>query len=97
MQQIDLSQKLEHMLIGAERYACGRRTYIVSETVDYIIGLLPKLSDWCIGVMAQDMKEQFAMAERCWRPDMLGDDCDYRDWERFRNALKQETKQRQGG
>lgn len=82
------------MLISAERYACGRRTYIVKETVDYILSLLPNLSDWCITVMQNDMKSEFDMAERSGLKDMLGDPCDYKQWVKFRAALNEEMTRR---
>lgn len=97
MATVDLSQNFEQMLIGAERYACGRRTYIVGTTVDYILSLLPSLSDWCIGVMQNDMKSEFTMCERSGRTDMLGDPCDYAAWVKLRAALDEEMKRRDDG
>lgn len=94
MEKVDLSQNFEQMLISAERYACGRRTYIVETTVDYILSLLPRLSDWCIGVMQNDMKSEFDMCERSGKKDMLGDPCDHKQWVKFRDALNEEMKGR---
>lgn len=82
------------MLISAERYACGRRTYIVKTTVDYILALLPQLSYWCIKVMQNDLKSEFELAERTGKKTMLGDECDYEQWVRFRDALDAEEKRR---
>ena len=95
MEDIKISRNLEQMLISAERYALGRRTYIVSTTVDYLTMLLPKLSDWCIVVMLDDMEREFNRAERMGNTGNFGDDCDYRDWVRFRNALEVESERRE--
>lgn len=89
---VPITNKFEQMLISAERYACGRRTYIVKETVDYILSLLPHLSDWCITVMQNDMKSEFDMAERMQRK--IGMSCDHEQWVKFRDALDKERKQR---
>ena len=94
LKHVPLDRDFEQMLISAERYACGRMSYIVGTTVDYILSLLPHLSDWCIGVMQNDMKSEFEMYERA--PDLknLGMDCDYRQWVRFREALDAEMERR---
>ena len=94
LRQVPLDRDFEQMIISAERYACGRMSYIVGTTVDYILSLLPHLSNWCIGVMQNDMKSEFDMYERA--PDLknLGMDCDYRQWVRFREALEAEMERR---
>lgn len=94
MAKIELSRNLESMLISAERYALGRRTYIVSMTVDYLTMLLPKLSDWCITILLNDMQSEFDRAERVGNTGNFGDDCDYRDWVKFRDALATEVESR---
>ena len=94
MEKIELSQKLELMLICAERYALGRRTYIVYETVNYLTHLLPKVSDWCITILTNDMKTEFDRAERIGNTRNFGDDCDYQDWVRFYDALTAEAERR---
>lgn len=91
---VPLDRNLEQMLISAERYACGRMSYIVATTVDYILSLLPYLSDWCIGVMQNDMKSEFEMYERAPNIKNLGMDCDYRQWVRFKEALNAEMEGR---
>ena len=94
LKYVPLDRDFEQMLISAERYACGRMSYIVGTTVDYILSLLPHLSDWCISVMQNDMKSEFEMYERA--PDLknLGMDCDYRQWVRFREAIDAEMERR---
>lgn len=97
---LDLTKDLEHMLIGAERYAFGRRTYIVGTTVDYLISVLPKLSDWCLGVMRHDMKSHRDEASGRGRHDLdamtYGGGYFIQDWMRFEAALDIETKRREG-
>ena len=92
-----LDRNLEEMLISAERYACGRKTYIVHDTVTYILGLLPFLSDWCIGVMLEDMRGKFTMYERSDGWFGLGDSCDIADWKYFRETLQNEQDKRKEG
>lgn len=94
LKHIPLGRDLEQMIISAERYACGRMTYIVGTTVDYILSLLPHLSDWCIGVMQNDMKSEFEMYERAPNAKNLGMSCDYAQWAKFRDALNAEMESR---
>ena len=98
MNTIELNQKLEAMLIGAERYAFGRRTYIVGETVDYLIALMPKLSDWCLTIMSNDMWSNRNVATGYGSHDLdekiYGDNCDFHDWLRFESALQKEMDKR---
>lgn len=87
-----IDNNLEQMLISAERYACGRRTYIVADTVHYIRGLIPFLSDWCLTVMRQDLRSEF---DRCQRMQTkLGMTMDHEKWIDFLNALEEELKRR---
>ncbi len=97
MKIIALDSNFEQMLISAERYACGRRTYIVQDTVKYILYLLPFLSEWCIGVMQEDLKGKFTMYERSDGVFSLGDDCDRKQWELLRDRLNEEMEQRKKG
>ena len=87
---IPLNTNTEHMLIGAVRYALGRRTYIVGITVSYMIPLLPRLSDWCLVIMERDLSEAFSMYERTHGEYGLGDACDVHDWQKFSAALHAE-------
>ena len=91
---VEINQEFESMLISAARYACGRRTYIVSTTVGYLLPLLPKLSNWCLGVLRQDLCRQRSMAEQIGSDRIWGDDCDKREWERLMAALEAETERR---
>lgn len=92
---VEISERFEQMLISAERYAFGRRTYIVGCTIDYILSLLPSLSDWCVNILYNDIKSQFDTVERTKDYRLFGDTCDLEDWYRFYKALVNETRKRQ--
>ena len=88
--KIELSPNLEAMLISAERYALGRRTYIVSETVGYLIPLIPNLSDRCLKTMISDLENQIKHGT-----ESFGDFCDYQDWMRLWAMIGDELKARE--
>lgn len=52
---IEIDKDFETMLICAERYAYGRRTYMPSIVVDYIKPLIPMLSDKTLAVIYNDI------------------------------------------
>ena len=81
-EQSEMITDYEHMLISALRYALGRRTYIVGVVVNFILSVLPKLSDPCKHVMIDDIENAYS----------LGDDCDRQDWMRLLKELKGEAK-----
>ena len=62
----------EHIVISAERYALGRMTYIVEQTVNYILQEIEddKLSDQCLNIIRQDIKST----------KNYGMDCDKKQW-----------------
>lgn len=88
------SRNDELIFIAEERYAMGRRTYIVSTVANYIRLRVPELSDWCLGVLKQDFEDKQRMHER--RPDykMLGDECDKKDWDALYLAVLEELDRR---
>lgn len=88
--KIELSHELESMLISSVRYALGRRTYIVSQTVDYLIPLLPYLSEWFLRNVLKDLWEISSSTE--WD---RGDPCDYRDWARLWAKIGDELTERE--
>lgn len=67
---VEVDEDFSHMMISAVRYALGRQTYVVSDTVDYIKPLVPLLTKNALYVMHKDIEME---AERCetW-PDALG-------------------------
>ena len=96
MKSLPIDKDLEHMLISAARYACGRRTYIVSVTVDYIMPILPELSDWCLSIMRKDLDDAFSAYERSEEKFGLGDKCDVAVWQKFAQAVSEEIGKRKG-
>ena len=91
---VPLCEKLEQMIISAERYAFGRRTYIVSDTCSYIGGLLPRLSDWCLSILGQDIESELKRAERIGSFEYWGDECDRKQWATFWKKLTEEIERR---
>lgn len=89
--KIELTEKLEAMLISAVRYALGRRTYIVQDTADYIESLVPYLSDWCLKSIQSDI-----VAQRKFGSSAYGDDIDYRSWMKLSARIEEAWKNRGG-
>lgn len=54
----EIDDTFEQMLISAERYAQGRQTYIVGMTAKFIKHLLPKLTDLCLKILADDLNKR---------------------------------------
>lgn len=52
---IEINEDFESILICAERYACGRQTYMTSIVVGYITPLIPQLSDKTLAVIRDDI------------------------------------------
>ena len=85
---IEIDENFETMLICAERYACGRRTYIPSIVVDYIEPLIPRLSAKTLVVIGNDL----SMADKT---NNLGHpQIDAPLWLDLYNAITEELKKR---
>ena len=69
---------LSMILVSAERYALGRRTYIVHWTCEFIENNLALLTEKDRQVMIRDLEN----------PISYGDDCDEKDWKRLLEVLK---------
>lgn len=69
------SEDISMILVSAERYALGRRTYIVQWTCEIIRNNLHLLSQKDRQVMIRDIKEAY----------FYGDECDKKEW---KNLLK---------
>ena len=71
----------EHIVISAVRYALGRMTYIVELTVNYVLEEIEndKLSDRCLDVIAEDIKEAH---NYCM-------DCDKAHWIKLLNRIEE--------
>jgi len=69
---------LSMILVSAERYALGRKTYIVNWTCEFIENNLALLTKKDRQVMIRDLEN----------PISYGDDCDEKDWKRLLAVLK---------
>ena len=76
------SEDLSAMLIGAERYALGRKTYIVQWTCEFIGNNLHLLTEKDKQVMIRDIEN----------PISYGDECDKECWMQLLEILKKEKK-----
>ena len=85
--RIEINEMFELMLISAVRYAIGRRTYIVQDTVTYVCALSHYLSNWCLDILLRDLVEAFEKGN-------LGDNCDWQDWTRCVQVLAKERDKR---
>lgn len=84
--RIKLNGKIEDlsaMLIGSERYALGRRTYIVQWTCEFIGNNLHLLTEKDKQVMIRDIEN----------PISYGDECDKECWMQLLKILKMEVKE----
>lgn len=80
---IKINGKLEDisaMLLSAERYALGRRTYIVDWTCEFIRNNLHLILEKDKKVMIRDIKQQEEYG--------YGDECDKEDWLRLLKILE---------
>ena len=72
-------EDISAMLIGAERYALGRRTYIVEWTCSFIGKNLHLLTEKDKVVMIRDIEQT----------DYYGDECDEQCWKALLSKLKE--------
>ena len=75
------------MINWAVRYALGRRTYAVSDTVGYVLRVLKLLDDKTIYVMLRDIEEQEKVGN-------LGHECDAAEWMNLKEAIQKEIERR---
>lgn len=71
-------EDLSAMIVGAERYALGRRTYIVSWTCEFISHNLHLLTEKDKSVITRDIKSAIS----------YGDECDKICWMNLLNILE---------
>ena len=69
---------LSMILVSAERYALGRRTYIVNWTCEFIENNLALLTEKDRQVMIRDLEN----------PISYGDECDEKEWKILLAMLK---------
>lgn len=75
------------MLNSAVRYAMGRMSYIVKDTVDYTRALIPYLDDRTLFVIERDISEQADL-------NALGMKMDAEDWLSLRADIIKEQMRR---
>lgn len=86
----NMPEDIEFIILGAFRYAMGRRSYIVSTTVDFImhnIDLVPR-------GFRELMIDEITMGENGEFYYQLGDDCDKQQWLKLREFLKEQDNKR---
>ena len=86
-------REFELALLGYLRYSMGRRSYIVGACSDYLISLLPVLSDWCLNNIEDDLENYAADVEKDFRS--WGDECDKTTWLKLWDNLVIEMRKRQ--
>ena len=74
-------EDLSMILVSAERYALGRRTYIVQWTCEFITKNMHLLTEKDKQVMIRDIEN----------PISYGDDCDKECWLALLKKLKEEN------
>lgn len=97
---VPLDDLLEQMIISAERYALGRMTYTVSDTVEFILPLVPSLATHTLRVLEMDF--QHADSENKRRSDnfagmdfdVWGVEWDKKLWFELWKAVKTELERR---
>ena len=84
---IVLGPRDEFLVIGAVRYARGRATYVVKETVDWVIQHWHQLSDNTRYVIARDVAEECDYRDNT--PRSVLSEIDDPDWQRLLNHIKE--------
>ena len=77
----------EFLVIGAVRYARGRATYVVKETVDWVIKHWDELTDNTRYVIARDVAEECDYRDNT--PRSVLSEIDDPDWNRLLNHIKE--------
>ena len=76
------AEDISMILVSAERYALGRRTYIVGWTCEIIKKNMHLLSDKDKAVLIRDLEN----------PISYGDECDKQEWMNLLQMLRKEIK-----
>lgn len=82
-----ISPNDEFLVIGAVRYARGRATYVVKETVDWVIKHWDELTDNTRYVIARDVAEECDYRDNTHRSVLS--EIDDPDWNRLLNHIKE--------
>ena len=78
------SNDISMILVSSERYALGRRTYIVQWTCKIILNNLSLITNKDLLVMIRDLENSIS----------YGDDCDEAQWKSLLVKLKSEVERR---
>lgn len=89
MPGISLGPRDEFLVIGAVRYARGRATYTVKETVDWVIAHWGDLSDNTRRVIARDVREECAHRQETYNQRTTLTRIDDPDWNRLLTHIKE--------
>lgn len=82
-------EDFESIIICAIRYALGRRTYIVGTVCRFVLKYLGKISDKSLYVIERDIREHGHIGS-----DAYGDKCDFDDWMKVLDAVRNEMNRR---
>ena len=85
----------EKILVYAERYALGRRTFAVTDVCDYLKPLIPQLSKSALVALNNDIKAISDQVQRTCLEGLWGMDCDKREWLSLWFAIKRELRSRE--
>lgn len=83
---IELNEDFETILICAERYALGRKSYMPSLVIGYITPLLPRLSKKALSVMKNDLVTAGAYGEGGYGDEVI----DKPLWLKFLSDIRKE-------
>ena len=100
VKMLPLDDLMEQMIISAERYALGRMTYTVSDTVGFILPLVSSLTTSTLWVLDMDFQRAESENKRLDNDfagmdfDVWGMDYDKKMWFRLWKAVKAELERR---
>lgn len=86
---VPIDSEFEQVLICAERYACGRQTYMPHTVIRYITPLLPHLDDNTLHVLDMDMQDA------AWIGGLGDPQIDAPEWMAFHEWVRNERKRRE--
>lgn len=100
VKMLPLDDLMEQMIISAERYALGRMTYTVGDTVGFILPLVPFITTHTLRVLEMDFQRAESKNKRRSDNfagtdfDIWGVEWDKRLWFELWGAVKSELERR---
>lgn len=85
-----MDEALEAILIYAERYALGRRTYAVTDVASYLKPRIQQISTKTLGVLNEDLQSMADKVAQTGIDGLWGMACDKREWQKLWSAVKVE-------